>query len=380
MHSPRVNGIQTVRRRAAVIAWIALMACVPARAREAGPLRITAAGRFDFEAPAAADRSRLPEELSGIAWMGGSRYVAVGDEHACLHFLAIRLDENTGRVVRLRFEAPLPLKDERGRAFRDSTEGQDREGICFDRAGNAVWISNERTGRNTDHSSVARHSLRDGRRTRLLAIDSDPSLRAFGTQRLNRGLESLTGREDGRETWTANEGPLAADGRPASDSTGGVVRLVRLDGAMRPVAQYAYVVDPYPARIARPRLLRGSNVSGLSDLLLLPDGRLLALERTFAGDSTGAAGLRIRIYEVDVSRATDVSRPPYADGLAGKSYAPAWKRMLWEEAFGLSNSNFEGITLGPRLRNGDRALLLVADNNGGTAEAVYALRLSGIGG
>jgi 3-phytase len=148
---------------------------------------------------------------------------------------------------------------------------------------------------------------------------------------------------------------------------------------MRPVSQYAYVVDPYPARITRPSLLRGYDVSGLSDLLLLPDGGLLALERSFAGDSTGAANIRIRIYRVDVSGATDVSRPPFAEGLAGRDATPAAKRLLWEENFGLTNSNFEGFTLGPRLRNGDRALLLVADNNGGAAEAIYALRLSGIG-
>lgn len=148
---------------------------------------------------------------------------------------------------------------------------------------------------------------------------------------------------------------------------------------MRPVAQYAYVVDPYPARIKRPTLLRGYDTSGLSDLLLLPNGRLLALERAFAGDSTGAAGFRIRIHEVDCSAATDISEPPLAEGLAGKSYSPARKRLLWEKRFGFDNSDFEGITLGPRLRNGDRALLLVADNDGGTAEAIYALRLSGLG-
>jgi hypothetical protein len=345
----------------------------------ATPLRVIDVGRYDFEARPDADRRLLAEELSGIAWMGKDRYVAIGDQHACLHVLTIRIDPITGRVRRARVGEPVLLRDERGRAFPDSAEGPDREGIRFDRASKSVWISNERTGRSTRRSSMERYRLGDGRRTALVTTDSDPALRVFARQRNNRGFESLTGRADGRETWTGNEGPLPADGRPPTAATGGVVRLLRLDAAMRPMAQYAYVLDPYPAQIQSPTLLRGHALNGLSDLLLLPDGRLLALERAFAGDSTGAAGFRIRIYEVDFSRATDVSRPPLAEGLAGKEYVTARKRLLWERSFGLDDSNFEGITLGPRLRNGDRALLLVADNNGGTAEALYALRLSGLG-
>ncbi|HEY7728049.1 MAG TPA: esterase-like activity of phytase family protein [Candidatus Eisenbacteria bacterium] len=363
----------------AVLVCAALLEPAVARNAGAAPLAIAAVGRFDFEGPAPSDRRLAPEELSGIAWMGGDRYVAVGDQHACLHFLRIRLDPEKGCVTGVRFEKPVLLRDDRARPLPDSTEGQDREGICYGRSSQTVWIANEQTGRDTGRPSLARHSVRDGRRTRLLTVDSSPALRIFAKQRRNRGFESLTVRDDGWETWTANEGPLTADGRPATDSTGGVVRLVKLDKAMRPVAQYAYVVDPYPTRIMDPPLLRGFDVSGLSDVLLLPDGRLLALERAFAGDSTGAANLRIRIYAVDLAGATDVSRPPLADGLAGASYAPAGKRLLWGEDFGLGNSNFEGITLGPKLRNGDRALLLVADNNEGSAQSLYALRLSGLG-
>jgi Esterase-like activity of phytase len=371
-----MNHIRATSRVAA--AWAAVLAVASATATvRAGPLRVTDAARFDFEAPAVADRRLLAEELSGIAWMGGDRYVAIGDQHACLQFLTIRLDPATGAVKGVRFGRPVLLRDEHARPLPDSTEGRDREGILYDRSSGTVWIANERTGRDGRRSSLARHSVRDGRRIALITTDSHPALRAFAGQPENRGFESLTGRGDGRETWSGNEGPLVADGRPATVDAGGVVRLIRFDQTMRPVAQYAYVVDPYPARIKSPALLRGHATSGLSDLLLLPDGRLLALERAFAGDSTGTAGFRIRIYEVDSSGATNVLRPPFAEGLAGKSYSPARKHLLWERHFGIDNSNFEGITLGPRLRNGDRALLLVADNDGGRAEALYVLRLSG---
>jgi hypothetical protein len=351
-------------------------------AHAAAGLRLTPVGRFDFDAPAATDPALVAEELSGIAWMGGDRFVAVGDEHACLHFLRIRIDPGTGRVLAARFGKPLRLRGSDARAIPDTTQGGDREGIAYDASEGTVWIANERTGADARRSSLAEHSVRDGRRTRTVTTASAPALEVFARQRLNQGFESLTRSRDGWTTWTASEGPLEIDGARPTAAEGGVVRLQRFDKAMRPAAQHAYLLDPCPARIASPSLLAGQEVNGLSELLLLPDGRLLALERAFAGDSTGVAGLRIRVYEVDVTAATDVSLGAPAEGLAaarpGVDYAPAKKRLLWQEDFGLTNSNFEGMALGPRLRNGDRALLLIADNNGGTSEAIYALRLAGV--
>jgi hypothetical protein len=200
-------------------------------------------------------------------------------------------------------------------------------------------------------------------------------LRVFSRQRLNGGFESLTQSPDGAEYWAANEMPLSIDGEPATDSTGAVVRLQRMDAQMRPTAQFSYPVDPYFARITTPPQLAGFAVSGLSELLVLPGGGLLALERAFAGDSTGAANLRVRIYEVHLEGATNVSQLGWAEGLRGRPYTPVRKRLLWEENFGLTTSNFEGMTLGPALENGDRPLILIADNNGGRSEALYVLRL-----
>jgi hypothetical protein len=200
-------------------------------------------------------------------------------------------------------------------------------------------------------------------------------LRVFEQIRVNLGFESLAHRPGAPEFWTANEGPLTVDGPLASEIVGGVVRLQKFDEAMRALTQYAYVVDPYPKRITSPFFLVRNDVSGLSDLLALDDGRLLALERSFAGDSTGNANLRNRIYLVDVTGATDVSQGEFASGLAGRAYTPARKTLLWELNSGLTNSNFEGMALGEHLANGDRLLILIADNDTGRSEALYSLRL-----
>ena len=341
----------------------------------AAAITLTPVGRFDFVAPHAATPALSPEEWSGIAWLEGDHYVAIGDEHATMHRIEIGLDRKTGRIERVQFEKAIPLLDEKGVAIPDSL-GSDREGIEVNPDG-TVCISNERTGDDQSRPSIACHRLDDGRMTRLIRADGPDMLRVFSTQRLNGGFEALARSPDTGDVWTANEMPLTIDGDPPTDSTGAVVRLQRLDRAMKPVAQYAYRLDSYPQKITIPPKLRGYAVNGLSEMLALPGGGLLALERTFAGDSSGLPNLRIRIYQVDPAGATDLSALGPDAGLRRASYVPVAKRLLWEKNFGLSNSNFEGMTLGPQLKNGDFPLILVADNNGGEDEALFALRLSG---
>jgi len=341
----------------------------------AGEVRLLPVGRYEFEAPNFPVRAWRPEGLSGIVSLGGDRYLAVGDEHACLHTITIQVDSISGKIRAARFGDPIPLLDSLGGPLPDSVMGKDREAIALDPTGQSVWLANERTGSDLHRPSIERHSLSSGRMTELRRVDSHPMLRVFENIRVNLGFESLTRGPGASEFWTANEAPLTVDGAPATDKAGGAVRLQKLDDAMRPLAQYAYVVDAYPKRITSPFFLARNDVSGLSELLALEDGRLLALERSFAGDSTGYANFRNRIYLVDVKDATDVSQGELGTGLAGRAYTPVRKRLLWELNSGFTNSNFEGMALGERLANGDRLLILIADNDTGRDEALYALRL-----
>jgi hypothetical protein len=114
----------------------------------------------------------------------------------------------------------------------------------------------------------------------------------------------------------------------------------------------------------------------VSELAALPGGRLLVLERSFGGDIGGYASLRSRLYLVDREGATDVSAPEFRAGLAGKRFTAVRKTLLWQEGWGLTDSNFEGMSLGPELTDGSRLLVLVADNNGGSAQALFTLRLA----
>jgi len=366
----------------ALLCLWAVACCSPRRApAQADPLtadsiRAVPVHRFDFESDPPDDPTLTPEELSGIAWIGDDRYLAVGDAHAALHRLTIRVDPRTGRVLSAEIAGAIPLRDESGARVPEPAMAEDREALAYDPAREEVWVANEHTGTDKRRPSIARHRVSDGRATALLRMNADSVLSVFDRARSNRGFESLARASDGT-VWTANEDALRIDGPIGGRTEGGVVRLQRLDAEMIPGAQHAYRVDPWSMRIRSPGLLSGREISGLSELVALPGGRLLALERALCGDRGGVATLRSRLYLVDVSGATDVSAREFRSGLAGKSYVAARKVLLWQETWGLTNSNFEAMTLGPTLEDGSRLLILLADNNAGTSQALFTMRMSG---
>ena len=233
----------------------------------------------------------------------------------------------------------------------------------------------------------------------LVCEEDTPAVRAFAlpagrmvgavplpdnlmTRRPNRGLEALAIEPEGGFLWTANEEALPADGPPAAAGGGTVVRLTRLrlpeerkttedlggasaGAAATATLQVAYAVDPPHDFV---RVFAGQPLSGLSALVAVGKGRLLALERS------GAPGLppfASRIYLVDTSAAVDVSA--VERDLASRTEAVVEKRLLWKDSLGI---NIEGLCLGPRLADGNRGLIAIADNGGiGTPNQLVGLAL-----
>ncbi|MFM9958954.1 MAG: esterase-like activity of phytase family protein [Phycisphaerales bacterium] len=190
----------------------------------------------------------------------------------------------------------------------------------------------------------------------------------FGAIRANFGFESLTsgvGRLAHDEVWAANEEALTVDGAASSQSAGTTVRLLRMVGGVAS-QQFAYVCDPWHGTA-----ISGAR-SGLSDLCLLPDGRLLALERSFA--FSGSGFFRTRIYLVDVSGATDVSG---LASLGGGGFTAATKTLLYSGFL----QNVEGLCVGPALTtSGEYALIGITDDADPiSTNSVYAWKVAGVG-
>jgi len=293
-----------------------------------------------------------PEGLSGITYASGNQYYVVEDSGALMHPLTISLNTATGAITSASFASAVTLA------------GTDLEGIAYDHAGASVYVSDE-TGAMIREYSFSGTSL---------STVSVPTV--FASYRTNFSLESLTMRSGGREMWTANEEALfnagtgVDDGSLSSTSTGSIVRLQRftrssVSNPWNADGQWAYQTDPHTG----PPFIGSGERSGMSDLTVLPNGKLLVLEREFGGF---IPNFRSRIYEVELTGATEVSS---IMSLSGATYDLTTKSLLWQGDFALDN--FEGLTLGPQLDNGSFSLLMISDGDDQPQESLYSLTLDG---
>ena len=290
-------------------------------------------------------------ELSGITYAGGTNYYAVGDNGApTIWQVYTSLDSRSGRVRSTLVTGGISAPE----------LGSDSEGIALGPSGNRVWVSDEVA------STINEFSLDTGQKTGSVAV---PNIYRPANVQNNMGLESLT--YGAGRLWTANEEALRSDGALSTTAAGSWVRIQEFDGPdLAARRQYAYRTDP----ISRLSPFVSVERSGLVDLLALPNGQILALERELGGY---LPRFRTRIYLVDFTGASDVA--DLSSLASGSGFTAVGKTLLWQGDTGFSN--FEGITLGPRLSDGSYALLLVSDDGIGAMaqrQDSFSLILSGV--
>jgi hypothetical protein len=143
--------------------------------------------------------------------------------------------------------------------------------------------------------------------------------------RSNKLFEALAVTPDG-SVFTANEDALVEDGPLTTLAAGSAIRVLKLDPATgKSGAQYAYQLPKIPLDKAASGSFPPDN--GLPELLAVSNSEFIAIERAFAD----GVGNTIRLTRATIE--------------------------------GVKLDNIEGISWGPRLANGNRTLVLVADNN-----------------
>lgn len=195
-------------------------------------------------------------------------------------------------------------------------------------------------------------------------IDSFPLPAQFRMQVTNNGprrngtFEGIGFTPDGRYLFVNLEEPRYEDGpRAGLKDNNAYIRILKYDVRTRkPVAQYAYKLEP----IAQPPVPADSfSINGISDILVLSETKLLAMERSF---SFGVKNNTIRIFTVDLSKATNINNVSSLQD--DTHFTPATKNLLINfDTLNTYIDNVEGMTFGPTLPNGHRSLVCVADNN-----------------
>jgi len=178
----------------------------------------------------------------------------------------------------------------------------------------------------------------------------------------NLGFESLTfelgslgaAGGDPFRLFTATESALFQDSLPPDSEQGTRIRLMHylIGNIARPmvVTEHVYLLDPATS---------GATSNGLTELMTVDTGgHFLSLERTY-----GLLGGGAKIYQVATSAATDTSGIATLKGDISRIDAVKKKLVLDLSTLGIYLDNLEGMTLGPRLPDGTKSLLLVSDDN-----------------
>jgi hypothetical protein len=180
--------------------------------------------------------------------------------------------------------------------------------------------------------------------------------------RHNGVFEGLSLDDDKTGFWIVNELPLKQDGkRPMLINTNSPVRLTHYQlNASKPDIQFSYDLDRL---IKIPLLPFGLN--GATELLQLDKNHLLVLERAYSAGHT-SKGNRVKIFLVDIANQQDVlnlsSLKKHKSKNLEKTLIFDSKDIRKQLKYKFID-NIEGISFGPDLKNGNKSLILMSDNN-----------------
>lgn len=305
--------------------------------------------------------------ISGLDWDPATNvwYLLSDDrsERAPARFYTAAIDLDDAGFKSLHVNRAVSLKRADGADFpspRDGGEVADPEALRIDpRSGSIFWSSegDRRIGINP----FVREAGRDGSFLSEVPLPAGLLVNkdAERGSRSNLSLEGIAFTPDGSALWLAMEGPLYDDGPPASLAAGALARFTKLDRQGTILGQFAYPLDPIPAAPTGGKR-RADN--GVSEILAVDDVTLLVIERAGYEVDEFVFKFAVRIYETKASGATDVANLP---SLMGARLVPMSKRLVIDlNQAGLGEiDNIEAAAWGPRLRNGNRTLVLASDDN-----------------
>ncbi|WP_405723242.1 esterase-like activity of phytase family protein [Streptomyces sp. NBC_01537] len=379
--------------RARIVASVVVLASLPALTGASAADRDSGV-RLDFigeqELPnAMAFQGTTVGGLSAISYDArtGSYYVISDDRSQTgpARFYTVRLDFADSRLSGVELTGTQPLLRPDGTTYPPTSTATgavapDPEGIAVDpRDGSLAWTSEGERIVPADGPAVLgdpwiRRATTTGEYTGQLPLPPQLHMNSQSTgPRRNQTLEGVTFTPDGRQIVTAMEDPLYQDGDDPTPAHGALTRLTVHDARTGlPTAQYAYPLEPLFATPPD----GSTDTNGVSDLVALGHDRFLVLERA---SIFSANNWKARIFLVDLHGATDVLG---RDSLADGPVQPVRKTLVTDlsDIAGLPRvDNIEGITLGPRLPDGRRTVVLVSDDNFASREVTQFIALAAHG-
>lgn len=291
------------------------------------------------------------EGLSGIAKINDNEYYVVNDKFGLLHKVEIGMNRETGAVTNFVRKKTVKLE---GRI--------DIEAVVWDRVNNVVTIVDERD------CTIRSFNPETGKEVAKIEI---PEVYHSSSRIVNASFESLAMSPDGLSLWTCNESALRKDGAEASAKSGSDVRIQRFrrkdfKSLWEPDGQWCYHTEKNPSIN-----LGNKRVCGIAELLVMPDGKVIALERRLKVAKWRLPTIVCGLYEIDFTNATDTSAIPK---LCEAEIKRVEKKCLYTANTGFAV--YEGMCFGPKLNDGTQTLILVSDGDEGAASRVMSFKIS----
>lgn len=309
--------------------------------------------------------------LSGIDYNAKmDEYYIISDDRSeknPVRFYVAKLIINQNKIDSVQFIKTVFLKNQSGKFYpgskQDPFHTPDPEAIRYDAKNNTlIWTSEGERIVNSSKIILEDPAVTEvddnGNFLDTFQLPSQVKMSAtdFGP-RQNGVFEGVTFSPDYQSLLVSVEEPLIQDGERAGtgDSTA-ITRIIKFDRTTKkPVAQFAYQVDPVAYSPILPSMFK---INGISDILSISKNQFLSIERSF---STGRLGCTIKVFLTDLSSSENISS---FTSIKNKPIKIASKKMLLNmDQLGIYIDNIEGVTFGPTLSNGKRSLIFVSDNN-----------------
>jgi hypothetical protein len=300
--------------------------------------------------------------LSGITYDAKNNlYYAISDDRgqkANARFYTLKIDLSKGLLQK---SGVIPvsvttLLNENNQTFRPGET--DTEGITLTNKP-TVFISSEGDAGKLINPFIKEFSLSSGKEIATLPIPKKflPDEISQKGIRNNLAFESLTITPDKKHLFTATENALIQDGTVAKPNISTPCRILQYNLLNnQPEKEFLYQTEP-----VRPFWnLTGKFASGLPDLLALDNqGHFLSLERSFTG-----LGFAISLFQISLEGSDDIHQIDSLLAVDSKNIKPVQKKLLLDlRKLNVLLDNIEGLTLGPKLPNGQQSLILISDNN-----------------
>ena len=250
-------------------------------------------------------------DYSGIAWLGGDKYAVVSDKSANegFYIFTIDIDSVTGNICNVVCEDFV----ECGKGNRDL------EGIAWMPERGWILMCGEK-------DNIIRAYNRNGK---SIGVDIPKHL-AHTNLPGNSGLESLSYNAATKRLWTCNETAP--------------VTLVAYDDAFNIRDSFPYAMDAPKKNGTK----AAAYAHGVSEVCAMDDGTLLVLEREFyVPKAKIGSSVVCKLYRYNPLKQE-------------KSLVKEWKTRL--NLLARSLANYEGMCLGPRLADGRRVVVMIADS------------------